>query len=171
VGKIEHGLIVIRLDGEDFLEDALETHDCPFGGGHLFLQELLVGIKLDLDQIRRVDNFLELSEVETFRHGFDGGGLLKGAGRRRLVEGWRKRTLPENAKSMGLRPRFFREDGTPYWLILGVEAGLGVIQKTANWLKNGCRLFSKADTGSERVFSRSGFEAFPKPETGKKRIT
>ena len=35
---------------------------------HVLLEELDVGVELDLDEVWRLDAFLDVSEVDTFRH-------------------------------------------------------------------------------------------------------
>jgi hypothetical protein len=74
VREVEHGLIVIRLDGEDLFENTLKADDRAFGGRHLLLEELRIGVELDLDEIGGIDDFLEFSEVKTFRHDAELGG-------------------------------------------------------------------------------------------------
>ena len=38
-------------------------------GVDVLLEKLLVGLDLNLDEIRRLDGFLEFAEVDAFRHG------------------------------------------------------------------------------------------------------
>ena len=63
MAEIEGRLLVVALDREDFLEHGLEAGVLPLRRGHVLLQELHVGIELDLDQVWRLDDFLEVPKL------------------------------------------------------------------------------------------------------------
>src|SRR5207245_2167328 len=60
--ELEGGGLVEVLDREDRLEDRLQALVLAGLGGHVLLQELLVGALLDLDQVRDVDDLLDAPE-------------------------------------------------------------------------------------------------------------
>ena len=64
--EIEHALPVVALDGEDLGENGLQPEVLPLGRRHLRLQELLVGIGLQFDQVRRSDDFFDFAEINSF---------------------------------------------------------------------------------------------------------
>ena len=68
MAEIERRLFVVALDRKNFLENGLEAGNFPFRKRHVLLQEIDVGIELNLDQVWRLDAFLNGSEVDTFRH-------------------------------------------------------------------------------------------------------
>ena len=68
VAEIEHRLFVVALDRKDFLEDGLQAGHFPLRNRHVLLEEIEVGIELNLDEVWRLDAFLDGSEVDTFRH-------------------------------------------------------------------------------------------------------
>ena len=63
--EVQHDFIVVAFDGENFLEDGLESDHHTLVGRSFFLQKLAVGIKLDLDKIRRIEHFLDFAKLET----------------------------------------------------------------------------------------------------------
>ncbi len=68
VAEIERRFFIVALDRKHFLEDRLEAGILPLGKRHVFLEEIDVGIELNLDEVWRLDAFLDGSEVDTFRH-------------------------------------------------------------------------------------------------------
>ena len=65
--EVQGELLVVTLNGENFLEDRLETGASPAVRGHILLQELFIGIKLHLDQIRSLNGLLDLAKIQTFK--------------------------------------------------------------------------------------------------------
>src|ERR1051326_4975939 len=63
---IKHTLAIITFDGEDLLENRLQTHVLAAGRGQPELEEFRVGIGLKLDEIRRSNNLFDLAEVDSF---------------------------------------------------------------------------------------------------------
>jgi hypothetical protein len=61
--ELEHGVPVVVLDREHRLEDRLQPRLVAPLGRDLLLQELLVGLLLDLDEIRNLDDGRDLTEV------------------------------------------------------------------------------------------------------------
>src|SRR5229473_2778248 len=61
--ELERAGLVEVLDGEDALEDALEPRVLALLGGNVGLEELVVAVLLDVDQVRDVDDLLDLREV------------------------------------------------------------------------------------------------------------
>ena len=51
VAEIERRLFVVALDRENFLEDGLQAGVLPLGRRNVLLQEIDVGIELNLDQV------------------------------------------------------------------------------------------------------------------------
>ena len=67
VGDVfEHEPSIVRLDGKHFAEHGLETLGFPLLVGHTLLQVVEIGIDLNLDQIRRRNDFFELTEIDAF---------------------------------------------------------------------------------------------------------
>jgi hypothetical protein len=66
--EVQRALPVVAFDREHFLEDGLEADVFAFVGGNAGLQELLVGINLDLDQIRGGNDFLDLAMALAVNH-------------------------------------------------------------------------------------------------------
>ncbi len=64
MAEIELGLFVVALDRENFLENGLQAGVLALARGNIFLQEIDVGIELNLDQIRRLDRLLDGSEMD-----------------------------------------------------------------------------------------------------------
>jgi len=61
--ELEGALPAEVADREDALEGPLETDAGALLGLHVLLQELLVGLHLDVDQVRDVDNLLDPTEI------------------------------------------------------------------------------------------------------------
>ena len=61
--ELEHGVPVVVLDREHRLEDRLQPRLVAPLGRDLLLQKLLVGLLLDLDEIRDLDDGRDLTEV------------------------------------------------------------------------------------------------------------
>jgi hypothetical protein len=68
MAEIKRGLFIVTLDRKHFLENSLESRHFPLRKRHILLQEIEVGIELNLDEVWRLDAFLNGSEVDTFRH-------------------------------------------------------------------------------------------------------
>ena len=68
MAEIERRLFVVALDRKHFLENGLEPGHFPLRKRHILLEEIEVGIELNLDEVWRLDAFLNGSEVDTFRH-------------------------------------------------------------------------------------------------------
>lgn len=56
----ENKALVVRVDGENFAEDGLQALRLALALRNVFLQIIQVGIDLNLDEIRRLDDFAEL---------------------------------------------------------------------------------------------------------------
>ena len=65
MAEIERRLFVVALDRENFLENGLQTGVFPLARRDVFLQEIDVGVELNLDQVRRLDRLFNGSEVDT----------------------------------------------------------------------------------------------------------
>src|SRR5260221_4983498 len=64
---VEHAFAVVAFDGKDFAENGFETDMlAAFLGGNLGLQELRVGVRLQLDHVRGHYDLFDLAEVDTF---------------------------------------------------------------------------------------------------------
>src|SRR5713226_8679555 len=61
--ELQRAGLVEVLDGEDALEDALEPRVLALLGRRVGLEELVVAVLLDVDQVRDVDDLLDLREV------------------------------------------------------------------------------------------------------------
>ena len=59
VAELELDLLVVALDRENFGEHGLQALVLALVGGDFLLEKILVGIELDLDQVGRLDGFLE----------------------------------------------------------------------------------------------------------------
>ena len=70
VGNVlEDEALVVGRDREDFAEDGLQAVRLALALRHLFLQILQIGVDLNLDEIRRLDDFAELTEILAFLSG------------------------------------------------------------------------------------------------------
>ena len=64
---IEHDLAIVALDGKHFAENRFEADVLlALGRGQVRLQKFRVGIRLQLDHVRRGDDFLDFAEIDTF---------------------------------------------------------------------------------------------------------
>jgi hypothetical protein len=70
MAEIEDCLFVIALDWENFLENGLEAVVLSFGKWDVFLEKIDVGVELNLNEVWRLDGFLDCSEVDAFRISF-----------------------------------------------------------------------------------------------------
>ena len=70
MAEIENGFFVIALDRKNFFEDGLESVVLALGKGHVFLKKIDVGVELNLNEVWRLDGFLDCSEVDAFRISF-----------------------------------------------------------------------------------------------------
>ena len=70
MAEIEHRFLVIALDWENFFEDGLKAVVLPFGKLDVFLEEIDVRVELNLNEVWRLDGFLDCSEVDAFRISF-----------------------------------------------------------------------------------------------------
>src|SRR5215475_13873308 len=61
--ELQRGVPVVVLDREHRLEDRLQPVLLPPLGGDVLLEELLVGLLLDLDEVRDLDDRRDLAEV------------------------------------------------------------------------------------------------------------
>ena len=68
MAEIESRLFIVALDREHLLENGLQPRHFPLRKRHVLLEEIDVGIELNLDEVWRLDAFLDGSEVDTFRH-------------------------------------------------------------------------------------------------------
>jgi len=70
LGEVKHVLPRLEaLDGEDLAEDRLQSLGVVAPGGRdIGLEEILVRLRLDLDQVGRLDNRLELAEYVSLFH-------------------------------------------------------------------------------------------------------
>jgi hypothetical protein len=70
MAKIENRFFVVALDGENLFEDSLQSVVFSLCERNVLLQKINIGIELDLDEVRRLDSFLNGSEVDAFRISF-----------------------------------------------------------------------------------------------------
>ena len=60
--EVQHVAPVIARDREDLVENRLQAMLRTLRGRHVLLEEVVVGLRLDLDQVRRVVRILQLAE-------------------------------------------------------------------------------------------------------------
>jgi hypothetical protein len=65
MAEIQGRFLIVAFDWENFLKDRLQTGISPFGWRNVFLQKVDVGIKLNLDQVRRLNRLFNGPEVDT----------------------------------------------------------------------------------------------------------
>ncbi|MEC8941913.1 MAG: hypothetical protein VYC95_04220, partial [Verrucomicrobiota bacterium] len=53
---------------ENLLEHGLQTGFSPLGRGDVLLQKVFVGFALNLDEVGRLNNFFDVSEVTAISH-------------------------------------------------------------------------------------------------------
>ena len=70
MAKIENGLLVVAFDRKNFFENCLETVVFPFREWNVFLEKIDVGVELNLNEVWRLNGFLDGSEVDAFRISF-----------------------------------------------------------------------------------------------------
>src|SRR5947208_6978953 len=63
---IQFGFVVVTRDRKNLFEHRLEAEELSPGGRDFGLQKLDIRIDLDFDQVRRRDDFFDLSEVNSF---------------------------------------------------------------------------------------------------------
>src|SRR5687767_13584324 len=68
MAEIERGFFIVALDRKHFLEHRLEAGILSLGKRDVFLEEVDVGIELNLDEVWGLDALLDGSEVDTIRH-------------------------------------------------------------------------------------------------------
>ena len=73
--EVQHVVPVVALDREDALEDALQADVGPLLRRNVLLEELLVGLGLDLDLVGRGQDGPELAEDGSFCHRVPRGGM------------------------------------------------------------------------------------------------
>ncbi len=66
--EVEDDFLVVALDGEDLAEYRLEADLLALRRGDVLLEELDVGIQLDLDEVGRLGGFLEFTEIDSLGH-------------------------------------------------------------------------------------------------------
>ena len=66
MAEIEDDFPIVAFDRENFREDRLQPGVLALGRRHVLLQEIDVGVELHFDQVRRVDDFFDFPEVDTF---------------------------------------------------------------------------------------------------------
>ena len=71
-GKMK-GFFVVAGDGEYFREDGLQTGLGPLGRRNVLLQKVFVGFALNLNEVGRLNNFFDVSEVPAISHSFSLG--------------------------------------------------------------------------------------------------
>jgi hypothetical protein len=76
--EVEDHLLVIALDGEDLLKDSLKANDLPLFRFETALEELIIGLELDLNEVRWLDWLVDLAKVSALGH--RRGGLRVGNG-------------------------------------------------------------------------------------------
>ena len=74
---LEHQAPVVGLDREDLAEHRLEALGLPLLVGHALLQVVEIGIDLNLDEIRRRNDFFEFTEIGAFDVGAVGHGFSR----------------------------------------------------------------------------------------------
>ncbi len=67
--EIEDDFLVVAFDREDLLEYGLEADFLALRGQHILLEELDVGVELDLDQVGGLGRFFEFTEIDSLGHG------------------------------------------------------------------------------------------------------
>ena len=70
MAEIEDGFFVVALNRENFPENGLEPVVLALGKWNVFLEKIDVGVELNLNQVWRLDGFLDCSEVDAFRISF-----------------------------------------------------------------------------------------------------
>ena len=63
---LERQALVVRLDGEDLLEDGFQALGLALLLRHALLQEFQIRGDLDLDEVRRLNDFAKFAEVNAF---------------------------------------------------------------------------------------------------------
>ena len=63
---IEDALPIVTFDRENLGEHGLQAQVLALGRGDLRLQEFPIGIDLQFDQVRRSDDFFDLTEIDSF---------------------------------------------------------------------------------------------------------
>ena len=66
--KIQLDGFIVAGDGEDLLEHGLQTGLSPLGRGDAPLQKVFIGFALNLDEVGRLNNFFDVSEVTAVSH-------------------------------------------------------------------------------------------------------
>ena len=70
MAEIEDGLFVVALDRKNFFKNGLETVVLALGKRNVFLEKIDVRVELNLNEVWRLDGFLNCSEVDAFRISF-----------------------------------------------------------------------------------------------------
>jgi hypothetical protein len=70
MAEIESRLFIVAFDRKHLFEHGLEAGILPLGKRHVLLEEIDVGVELDLDEVWGLDALLDGSEVDTFRHNY-----------------------------------------------------------------------------------------------------
>ncbi len=65
--EVERELLVVALDRKDLAEDRLQAGRDATLRRDLLLEELPIGVQLDLDQVRGLDGLLDLAKIQTFK--------------------------------------------------------------------------------------------------------
>ena len=66
--EVQRIVPVVALDGERFLEHRLQADIAPLVRGRVQLQQLLVGLGLDLDEIRQAHHILQRAKIDPIDH-------------------------------------------------------------------------------------------------------
>ncbi len=78
IAELELDLFVVAFDGEHFRENRLQAFVLPLRLGNVLLEKILVGIELDLDQVRRFDGLGQSSEIDPLSRGLgQGDGVVR----------------------------------------------------------------------------------------------
>jgi len=78
IAKLELDLLVVAFDGENLGENGLESLVLALGLGYVLLEKIAVGVKLDLDQVRRLDGLGQTSKIDPLSRGFgQGDGVVR----------------------------------------------------------------------------------------------
>ena len=64
VAILEHDFFIVARDGEDLVEHRLQTDVLTFARADFRLQELVIRVHLNLNQVGRRDDFLDVAEVD-----------------------------------------------------------------------------------------------------------
>ena len=68
--EVEGGFVLETMDREKFAENGLNADIPALTNRNIPLEKLVVGINLELDEVRWLDGLFQFTELDAFRHGF-----------------------------------------------------------------------------------------------------